>query len=233
MMTPRRLIRHRPSIGISGIIRRLRRNQSGLALTEFALSLPIFVGLGMYGTELAYLAVVNMQMSQAALTLADNASRLGQTQNNVTSVAIKESDIITVFNGLKLQGQTFDLLSNGRVILTSLERNPTGGQWIHWQRCLGTMKVKSDYGDEGTGLIGTSFPGMGRAGQEVTALSGTAVMFVELNYKYKGLFGDLFVKDKILNQQAAHNIRDNRNLTVGLIDDAPLKELYCTKYTAG
>ena len=97
MMTPRRLIRHRPSIGISGIIRRLRRNQSGLALTEFALSLPIFVGLGMYGTELAYLAVVNMQMSQAALTLADNASRLGQTQNNVTSVAIKESDIITVF----------------------------------------------------------------------------------------------------------------------------------------
>ncbi len=232
MMLTRQSRRRRRSAGFRGLTRQLGRNQSGLALTEFALSLPIFVGLGMYGTELAYLAVVNMQMSQVALTLADNASRLGQTQNNVTSVSIKESDIITVFNGLKLQGQTFNLLSNGRVILSSLERNPQGGQWIHWQRCLGTMNVKSDYGDEGTGAIGTSFPGMGRAGQEVTALSGTAVMFVELNYQYKGLFGSMFVKNKVLNQQAAHNIRDNRNLTAGLVDDAPLKELYCTKYTA-
>ena len=45
----------------SSFLGRLRRNQSGLALTEFALSIPIFTGLGMYGTETAYRAVAQMQ----------------------------------------------------------------------------------------------------------------------------------------------------------------------------
>jgi hypothetical protein len=45
----------------------LRRNESGVALIEFAYSLPIFIGLGMYGTETAHRAVAQMQVSQAAL----------------------------------------------------------------------------------------------------------------------------------------------------------------------
>ncbi|WP_420605198.1 TadE/TadG family type IV pilus assembly protein [Novosphingopyxis sp.] len=213
-------------------IRDLRRDDSGLALIEFALSLPIFTGLGMYGTEVAYLAIVNMEISQAALNLADNASRLGQTQNNVSSVSIKESDIQTAFAGLKLQTGSFDLLSNGRVILSSLERNSQGGQWIHWQRCLGVKNVQSQYGAEGKGSTGTAFAGMGDAGEEIQAQPNTAVMYVEVSYDYKGLFGDMFTKNVMLYQKAAHNIRDDRNLSGGLVNDVGTTQQTCDKYSA-
>jgi Flp pilus assembly protein TadG len=39
------------------IISRLRSDCSGMALIEFAFSLPIFIGLGFYGVEVANLAV--------------------------------------------------------------------------------------------------------------------------------------------------------------------------------
>ena len=217
-------------------VRRLHRHQSGVALIEFALSVPIFVGLGMYGTEIAYMAVVNMQMSQAALNLADNASRLGQTDSSVVAVTIKESDVLNVFSGTKLQTDRYKLFTNGRVILSSLEQTPAGGQWIHWQRCKGLQRFDSAYGKEGTGLVTppgqTPFAGMGPKGQELTASPGTAVIFVELYYKYPGLFGNLFVKDRMFYQQAAHNIRDDRNLSVGLSNDVSTSQATCDKYTA-
>ena len=146
-------------------LRRLHRNQSGLALTEFAFSLPIFIGLGMYGTEISYLAVVNMQMSQAAINLADNASRIGQASSSIISPTIKDSDILNVFAGTKLQGDRWKLFENGRVIISSLERNALGGQWIRWQRCKGKGRYNSAYGPQLTGATSTplspTFRGMG------------------------------------------------------------------------
>ncbi len=216
----------------SRFLRRLRRDQQGLALIEFALSLPIFMGIGMYGTEVANLALVNMHMSQAALNLADNASRLGQIESNAASVTIRESDVERVFTGTRLQAQGLDLFGKGRVILSSLERNAEGGQWIHWQRCKGMENYPSSYGEEGTGASGTDFVGMGPAGEEITATAGTGVMFVEIVYNYQGLFGDLFVKDSVLRHRAAYNIRDDRNLSTGLADDIADSSSECDEFTA-
>ena len=217
-------------------LRHLHRNQSGLALTEFAFSLPIFIGLGMYGTEISYLAVVNMQMSQAAINLADNASRIGQASSSIISPTIKESDILNVFAGTKLQGDRWKLFENGRVIISSLERNTLGGQWIRWQRCKGKGRYNSAYGPQLTGATSTplspTFPGMGPTRRELTASSGTAVMYVELYYKYEGLFGDLFIKNRMLRQEAAHNIRDDRNLTLGIVNDSGGQAATCDKFDA-
>jgi hypothetical protein len=206
--------------------RKLRRSQSGVAMIEFAYALPIFTGVGMYGIETAYYAVTTMKVSQAALNLADNASRMGQTLLGSASPTIRESGVIDIMAGLRLQTEAIDLLDNGRVVLTSLEVMPDGQQFIHWQRCKGFYdKVPntpdSKYNDdkEDDGEIDDTFVGMGSSGQQVQAIAGSAVMFVEIEFQYQPLFNNLFLGNRVIRQEAAFNIRDDRNLGAGLNND--------------
>ncbi|MFD1959708.1 TadE/TadG family type IV pilus assembly protein [Novosphingobium panipatense] len=142
--------------------RRLKRDQRGVSFMEFALILPILVTLGFYGTELAWMATVNMQVGQIASTVADNASRLGQTDNSAVSPTVTETMVDSVMTGALVQGSSFKFEDNGRIILSSLERDSaTGRQYIHWQRCRGKLAVVSRYGREKAGLTGTTLAGMG------------------------------------------------------------------------
>lgn len=116
-------------------VRRLRDDRSGLALLEFALSLPIVLGVGLYATETASLALANLRVSQVALNLADNAARVGEAQSNNTQ-RLREIDIDDVLTAARLQGAGWGLTTRGRITLSSLE-NQAGVQMIHWQRCIG------------------------------------------------------------------------------------------------
>ncbi|MEO1045072.1 MAG: pilus assembly protein TadE [Pseudomonadota bacterium] len=219
--------------GKTGVLQRLRHNRSGLALIEFAYSLPIFLGLGMYGTEVAYMALTSMNVGQAALSLADNASRMGQTVTGTSSKTIYRSDVNSVFAGVRLQGEDINLLENGRVILSSLETT-NNGRWqrIRWQRCIGVKQYDSAYGPQGTIERDTpEFVGMGPAGQEIRAEQNSAVMYVEIFYEYQGLFGDAFVSNKLLRHEAAFTIRDDRNLSQGIQNDG-VQNPHCNRYTA-
>jgi hypothetical protein len=222
----------------SSFLCKLRKNQSGLALTEFAFSIPIFTGLGMYGTETAYRAVAQMQVSQAALALADNSSRMGQIGATGVQPTIQESDIVEGLTGTRLQTENLDLLENGRVILSSLEfrRIASEGnreqQFIRWQRCKGTLNHTSKYA-AGINTSNSAFTGVGPIGA-VKAIEGSAVMFVEIRYNYQPLFGDLFADGVVINQEAAFTIRDDRNLAAGLNNDLNPTTLAatCNKFDA-
>ena len=198
--------------------RRLRaiwRETSGVAAVEFAMALPILTGMGMYGIELAYMASVHMQVSQMALSVADNASRLEQTNNNIVAPTVTEADIESVMFGATKQGSNFRFANNGKVILSSLEKDPASGkQFIHWQRCTGQLAVQSDFGNDTSknGLTGPTIVSMGNGTTKVTAPSGIAVMFVEVFYDYNGIFGTMFVKKTRFKQEAAYLVRDIRDL---------------------
>lgn len=213
---------HKPLKRFRAKMKQLKSSKSGLALIEFAYSLPIFMGLGFYGTEVAFLAVTQMNVSQSALTLADNASRMGQTVTGSNGRVVFESDIGSVFAGVRLQGERFNLLQNGRVILSSLETTPNGlWQRIRWQRCVGLLEVQSDYGEQGIlERDSPGFIGMGPAGSEIRAERGSAVMYVEIFYNYDGLFGDMFLANRTLKQEAAFSIRDDRVVNTGIVNDA-------------
>lgn len=211
--------------------RALPKAQSGLALIEFAFSLPIFMLLAMFGAEIAFLATANMRTSQVALMLADNASRLGQTDTNTLSPTITDSDINTVLRGASLQTKTLGMMQKGRIVVSSLERNASGGQTIRWQRCAGVYNRASMYGGEGKGASDNSLKGMGRGTALATAEPGSAVMFVEVFYRYKPLFGTTFMSERILSQEAAMVVRDNRNLSAGLANDVEAsKRMTCDHY---
>lgn len=201
---------------LAGTSGRLVRDNSANSLIEFAFSMPIFLTLGMYGTELANMAATSMQVSQIAMALADNSARLGQTDNSAVLPSITNPMVNSVMSGAMKQGTTINFQTNGRVILSSLERTSTGRQYIHWQRCKGDFARTSAYGPLNYGKTGTAVTGLGK--NNIAAPAGQAVMFVEAFYSYKSLFGNMFVKNAVIAQEAAFLMRDRRDLASGIAD---------------
>ena len=194
---------------LSRFLRRIGVSERGVAAVEFALIAPILLTSLLYGGELAWYMLVNLRVSQVTLQVADNASRIGDT-SSLTSRKIYEGDINDVMIGAQLDGgTTLNLLSNARVIVSSLEVNSGGKQYIHWQRCKGVKNVASSYGLQGD-LKPT---GIGPAGQEVTAPVGDGVIFVEVVYDYKPLISKAFISNTTIRSTAAFNVRDSRDLT--------------------
>lgn len=202
------------------LVERIRGCTCGVATIEFALIGPIMLTIGLFGIETAYLNTVDLKLSQMAMTVADNASRLGQTDNSSVTPTVTETDIAEIMRGVEEEGASIDFETRGRVILSSLEKDSaTGKQYIHWQRCYGNLERNSVYGDDGAnnGLNGDPLQGMGSGTAQITATSSsTAVMFVEVFYSYEGLFGDMFLADRVLRKEGAFLIRDDRNLTPGV-----------------
>lgn len=192
-------------------LRELRESSSGVAFVEFAFTLPIILALGMLGGETANYTITHMQVSQLAMQVSDNASRVGELDVLVDR-RVFEDDVNEVFVGAEKLGDKIDIFENGRIILSSLELNEDGGQWIHWQRCRGAKDFTSSYGVEGDGESGTGFQGMGEPGQIITASEDTAVMFVEISYDYQSLTPFDFLDGKNIHYTAAFNVRDVRNL---------------------
>lgn len=202
---------------VKKMFKELLSEKSGVAMVEFAISLPFFIGAGMYGIEVTNLTITNMSMSQIALNLSDNAARIGQTSSSAITPSITEADVNNVFEGARLQSRSLNLFDKGTVILTSLEQDANGNQLVRWQRCRGALEKRSKYGFQGrNGTSDPSFTGMGEPGRQVRAGNNIAIMFVELRYEYTPLFGNLFTDERILSQDAAYTIRDNRNLAAGI-----------------
>ncbi len=190
-------------------------SNEGVSTIELAVLLPVFMSVAMYGIEIANMASANMQASQLATSVADNASRLGQTDNSAVTPTVTEAGIDSVMVGAIRQGRALrNFEANGRIILSSLERHPDEDvQWIHWQRCAGSLEHASAYGNDSTenGVNGSEITGLGRFGR-IAAPAGDAVMFVEVYYNYTGIFGDMFVSPTIMRQEAAFIVRDDRDL---------------------
>lgn len=223
---------------LAAFARRLGRDRSGLALLEFAFTLPIVLALGLYGVETANLALCNLRISQIALNLADNASRVGTTP--LALQQLREVDMNDILQAARYQGSGISLTTRGRVIISSLENvkrtYPDGTsdsapvQRIHWQRCVGQRGgiaadavYNSSYGtapvaagtDATQSNAGTPTPsGMGDTGAMVNAPPGAGVIFVEVNYNYKPLISNYLVGTSTrLHYVGSFIVRDNRDFS--------------------
>ena len=190
--------------------RRLKKDSKGVALIEFAFSLPILLALIFGGLETANFALAHLRVSQIAMTAADNAGRVDTT--------IDEANIQEVFAGARLVGEAIDFEANGRIVLSSLQpNNRTGsdeGQMINWQRCMGQLtSVDPAYGVEDDGRYDSSLAtGMGATGNMITSAEGTAVMFVEVTYNYQPLLSTMnILGTRQIRYESAFNVRDRTN----------------------
>lgn len=229
------------------LLRRLRSDRSGLALMEFGFTLPIVLTMGGYGVELSYLSVSNLRVSQAAVNLADNASRVGLLGSaNVSQ--LREADINDVLQGTRLENAGIRLTEFGRITLTSLEnvrqaQDTARVQRIHWQRCIGQMSGNgydsrwggTDPADGTTADTATNFTNQGipkPASLTIDAPNDSGVMVVEVNYRYRPLFRSLFVNEQIIRYTQSFVVRDNRDFT-RIYNPAPAATpSTCNLYTA-
>ena len=211
----------------------LRDSTSGLALTEFAFSLPILLALGLFGLETANFAMAHLRISNIAMMTADNAARVRDS--------IDEADVIELFTGAKMTGAGIDFAQNGRIVLSSLENNGTT-QWIRWQRCDGALNVAPAYGrpktaagvdiTDGTEIYQTnrttpsggnaSSPamsaipatGMGPVGQRITSATATAVMVAEVSYDYQPIIPNSFLDGRRITYISAFNVRQRTDQSI-------------------
>ena len=202
--------------GARRLFSRLRRNESGVALIEFAYSMPILMLLGFTGVELANLAIASMRVSQITMTVADNLSRAKQTVP-LGLPQLREVDINDALLGARIQGgNNLPILTNGRIIISSLQRNAAGLQTISWQRYKGLLNVSSAYGAQGATQPSTGtggFQGMGAGSTRVQAEANSAVIFAEVSYDYQPVFGNWLLGAMRLRREAAFYVRDDRDLT--------------------
>jgi hypothetical protein len=152
------------------LLRRLARETSAVTVIELGVSLPFLMVIALGSMEMVNLGILHVRLNQLAISVADNASRAKQSVVGGAPM-FREYDVNQVFTGAALSVDDLDFPTNGRVILSSLETNSSGGQWIHWQRCWGNKTYVSRYGVQGTGATGTSFAGMGQPGGVVTVES--------------------------------------------------------------
>ncbi len=193
--------------------RNVLRDVRGVALTEFAFALPLLLIVTAFGLELANYVLAIKRIGDLTVMVTDNASRMGTRSAGLSVQQISEAEINDVFVGAQLQGNLPDFARNGRIILSSLQRNADGGQWIAWQRCYGEGTFSSAYGIEGQGERGTSFEGMGPPNQRLQAPAGTSVMVTEIYYTYEPIFPVTGVETSPITEFAAFNTRASRDLS--------------------
>ena len=206
------------AVRLSTLKRLLVCDQSGVVIVEFAYTLPLFVLLSMTSLELVNLALANMRVSQVAMSVSDNLSR-AKTTVPLGLPRLREVDVNDTMMGAGIQGGAlFDVLQNGRIIVSSLQRNSAGRQTIAWQRCKGRLGVVSQYGVQGAtqptaGSAG--FQGMGRSSDIVRAEANSAIIFTEVTYDYEPIIGEWLIGTVRLRKEAAFYVRDDRDLVGG------------------
>lgn len=195
----------------------LRRCTSGVAMTEFAMSLPVLLTLGLVGLETANFVMAHLRVSSIAALTADNASRVRGS--------IDETDIAELFSGAVQAGQSIKFGDNGRIILSDLEVAPSnaGRQWIRWQRCAGSKSAQSSYGRPKTSSgaiikdgteetrpssdVASTMTAMGPTGNQIAAQPGTAVMVAEVVYDYQPIVPNNLLGPLTISYVSAFNVR--------------------------
>jgi Flp pilus assembly protein TadG len=199
------------SARLAAFARRFRRDTSGVALLEFALTLPVLLLLSLTGAELTNYITTKMRISQISLHLADNAARIG-SGSQLALKTISESDINDLFTGANMQSGELALQTNGRIILSSVEVDSahTGKYKIAWQRCYGAKTTHaSTYGVAGA----NNLTGVGPAGRQTVAPADGAAMFVEVYYVYQPLVKSSLAPSANMTEIASMMVRDRRDLT--------------------
>jgi Flp pilus assembly protein TadG len=196
---------------VKRLLLRLRHDQSGLALLEFAFALPIVLVLALSGAEITNFVITKMRLSQIALHLADNAARIG-SGSQLQAKTISEADINDLITGADMQSGELKLLTNGRVILSSIEPDPSnsGKSRIRWQRCSGgKTSFASGYGAQGD----KNLAGVGPTNRQVTAPTDGVTMFVQVQYQYTPLIKTSLSPDTTFSEIASMMVRDRRDTT--------------------
>lgn len=209
-------------------LRRLAHDRRGLALLEFAFTLPLVLTLLLYGLELANFGLSILRVHQIAATSADNAARVRDS--------INEADVNEVLLGGKIVGERMDFATRGRIVLSDVMPNgqtdsSKAGQTILWQRCTGALNTADSqpkYGTQGKGATDKTLQAMGATGRQIAATAGSAMIFAEVTYQYKPVVSSTLLGTPTLRSEASFTVRERISETLNPV--AGTTASVCTRY---
>lgn len=202
---------------LRSMLRVIADDRSGVAIIEFAYSLPILLALGVTGAETAYYVQTQQQISQIALAAADNVSRVGEA-GVLQTRRVYEADINDIFLGVPKQFADDEFYDDARIIISSVEYDADDNIYIHWQRCMGQKDFDSEFGPQGTGLGNDTLEdGIDTGAAMVKPIPDSALIVAEVSYDYQSLFGVSPFTTKEIKAKGVFAVRDARDLT-GLYD---------------
>lgn len=185
---------HGPLLGI-------QRNVAGVAAVEFALCLPVLVGLVLGGAEAANMAYTSQRLGDIATLTADSVSRI--------RLSISNNDVTDAFGGIKILGDSINLRNQGRIIVSSVQpvldsSGNVTNQKVRWQRCTGALVKDSPYAVNTN--LGTD--GIGATGRKIAAVKDSELIFVEVYYTYRPLISSSFFGTPQMSAVAAMSVRE-------------------------
>ena len=179
---------------LSALARRLRalaRDARGIALVEFAYTLPLFIGFGLVGLEFTNVVLARQKTERIAASLADLVA--------ANQVPPNERQIGDMFAAVPEIARPFGFGADGNVVITAVIglEDPAEGQVrnkVAWQRCLRSGSHQS--------RIGTQWSGSNDIldGPSVTLPGGLAldqnqmVIVAEVFFPYRPVMGEALVE---------------------------------------
>ena len=153
---------------VSRLIRRLRRNQRGVAALEFALSLPIIITLMIGVMEVTRFILVVQMVANVSRTMADLSSQ---------GKEMTFAELSSAFAAIKFVAKPFDMQVDGKVFVSSISVVGGGSPDMNWQECTG---------DLGSAISAVGIPGNTLAlPPGFTVREGYTVIVSEAYYDFK------------------------------------------------
>lgn len=101
---------------IAGRLRELGSATQGLAFLEFALVLPMFLGLALGAIEFGNYTLANVKTQRLAAMMADLMAQSGTGQ-----MGVSEAQIYDLFTAIDVSAQPYDIRNDGRVVITAVQ----------------------------------------------------------------------------------------------------------------
>jgi Flp pilus assembly protein TadG len=162
---------------------RFLRDGRGVAAVEFALIAPILVVLALGCFEVPRYVMVIQRLSRTSAGVSD---LVAQADEPITTNQMND-----VFTAGKLMMQPYDVVTNGVIIVSSIN-NPNGaGVKITWQMRKGSVGTASKIGVQG------ATPGAGLPAAILPA-SNEEVIAAEVYFTYTPIFGTIIYNGSTL-----------------------------------
>lgn len=129
-------------------LRPLARDVRGLALIEFAYSLPLFLGFGLVGLEFTNVVLAHQKTERISATLADLVAS--------NQVPPNERQIGDMFASVPRIAHPFPFGEDGNIVITAVigiydASADTVRNKIAWQRCMRSASHESRIGSQWSG----------------------------------------------------------------------------------
>lgn len=165
-------------------LRTLLRTRRAVAMLEFALALPLFLGFMLTAIEFGNYIMANNRVQRLAAMSADLVA-----QSGTGDIGIGEAQIYDLFSAVDLTARPYDLRNDGRIVITGVrgtdtDKNGTTENQILWQRFDGGYVVAPQVGCNQT-VTTASLP----AGRRLPL--GEILFHVQVSYRYRPIMTDI------------------------------------------